>query len=211
MQNKNKERCPLCNQFGETFYKDRFYCCPDCSGIFVASAYIPNPEKEKKRYEEHINDVTDVRYQNFVSPIINAVKKNFPTNSLGLDFGAGTGPVISKILGDIGYQLKQFDPFFCNDTRVLQHSYDYIVCCEVIEHFHFPSKEFELLKSLLKPNGHLYIMTHLYNNKINFNNWYYKNDITHVFIYQQDTLEEIKDRFDFSSLAIEDRLVTFVK
>ena len=175
----------------------------------MASGFRPGPEEERKRYEEHLNDVTDVRYQNFVSPIINAVKTNFSTNSMGLDFGAGTGPVISKVLGDNGYKLKQFDPFFCNDTWALQLKYDYIVCCEVIEHFHSPSKEFELLKSLLKPNGYLYCMTHLYENTIDFDNWYYKNDNTHVFIYQRETLVKIKKLFKFSSLTIENRLVKF--
>ena len=209
VQNRLSENCPLCNQYGEIFYRDRYYCCNGCSGIFVAPGFLPSPEEEKLRYEEHINDVTDVRYQNFVSPIINAVKKNFSINSLGLDFGSGTGPVISKVLGDNRYKLMQFDPYFCNDTYALQLKYDYIVCCEVIEHFHSPSKEFELLKNLLKPNGHLYCMTHLYDNKIDFDNWYYKNDKTHVFIYQRETLVKIKDLYKFSSLTIEDRLITF--
>jgi 2-polyprenyl-3-methyl-5-hydroxy-6-metoxy-1,4-benzoquinol methylase len=48
-------------------------------------------------------------------------------------------------LEDDGYKIKQFDPFFHNDIAVLRRSYDYIVCCEVIEHFHSPSKEFELI------------------------------------------------------------------
>jgi len=209
VQNRLSENCPLCNQYGEIFYRDRFFCCNECSGIFMASGFLPNLEEERKRYEQHKNDVTNVNYQNFVLPIINAVKNNFSINSLGLDFGAGTGPVISKVLGDNGYKLRQFDPFFCNDTDALQLKYDYIVCCEVIEHFHSPSKEFELLKNLLKPNGHLYCMTHLYAKEIDFDNWYYKNDITHVFIYQRETLVKIKGRYKFSSLTIEDRLLTF--
>jgi len=209
VQNRLSENCPLCNQYGEIFYRDRYFCCNGCSGIFMASGFLPSPEEERKIYMEHINDVTDVRYQNFASPIINAVKNNFSINSLGLDFGSGTGPVISKVLGDNKYNLMQYDPYFCNDTYALHLKYDYIVCCEVIEHFHSPSKEFELLKSLLKPNGHLYCMTHLYDNEIDFDSWYYKNDNTHVFIYQRETLVKIKDRYKFSSLTIEDRLMTF--
>ena len=209
MQNRLSEKCPLCDQYGEIFYGDSHFCCNGCSGIFVAPDFHPSPEEERKRYEEHVNDVTDVRYQNFVSPITNAVKNNFFINSLGLDFGSGTGPVISKVLGDSGYKLLQFDPYFCNDTYALQLKYDYIVCCEVIEHFHSPSKEFDLLKNLLKPNGHLYCMTHLYDNKIDFDNWYYKNDNTHVFIYQRETMMKIKDQYKFSSLIIEDRLIKF--
>lgn len=160
-------------------------------------------------YKQHNNDVTDVRYQNFVSPIIAAVKNFYSTDSLGLDFGAGTGPVVSKILDDNGYTIKQYDPLFHNDTNVLKLKYDYIVCCEVIEHFHYPRKEFDLLKKLLKPKGHLYCMTHLYSREIDFSNWYYKNDNTHVFIYQPETLMKIKDIYNFFSLTKEGRLATF--
>jgi hypothetical protein len=52
-------------------------------------------------------------------------------------------------------------------------------------------------------------MTHLYDPSIEFNSWYYKNDPTHVFIYQKETIEWIKQRFNFSSVAIEGRLITF--
>lgn len=178
-------------------------------GIFKARKFLPTPMEEKERYELHQNDITDVGYQNFVSPIINAVKNNFYTDSIGLDFGAGTGPVISKILNDDGYKVRQFDPFFFNDINALQLKYDYIICCEVIEHFHSPNKEFELLKKLLKPKGHLYCMTHIYTKEIDFINWYYKNDNTHVFIYQSETLMNIKASYHFSSLTIVDRLATF--
>lgn len=163
------------------------------------------------RYEEHHNDVEDPKYQKFVSPIVNAVTKNFSTDSLGLDFGSGTGPVISKVLSDKGYQINQYDPFFSNTPEVLKLQYNYIACCEVIEHFHNPRKEFERLKGLLMPKGHLYCMTHLYTNDIKFPNWYYKNDDTHVFIYRRETLMEIQKRYGFSALKIEGRLTTFVK
>lgn len=209
MPNRSIEHCPLCNHYGEAFYQDLFFCCKECSGIFKAKRFLPTLEEERMIYKQHNNDVTDVRYQNFVSPIIAAVKNFYSTDSLGLDFGAGTGPVVSKILDDNGYTIKQYDPLFHNDTNVLKLKYDYIVCCEVIEHFHYPRKEFDLLKKLLKPKGHLYCMTHLYSREIDFSNWYYKNDNTHVFIYQPETLMKIKDIYNFFSLTKEGRLATF--
>ena len=110
MPNRSIEHCPLCNHCGEVFYQDLFFCCKECSGIFKAKKFLPTPEEEKMRYEQHNNDVTDARYKNFVSPIISAVKNDFSNDSLGLEFGAGTGPVVSKILGNDGYTIKQFDP-----------------------------------------------------------------------------------------------------
>ena len=38
-------------------------------------------------------------------------------------------------------------------------------------------------------------MTHLYIKEIDFAKWYYKNDITHVFIYQRETLMKIRDKW----------------
>jgi SAM-dependent methyltransferase len=106
-------------------------------------------------------------------------------------------------------KIKQYDPFFHKYPELLNEKYDYIASCEVVEHFHYPDKEFELLKKLLLPNGMLFCMTDIYNPTIDFANWYYKNDPTHVFIYQKETFEWIKTTFNFSDLTIDKRLVSF--
>jgi len=166
-------------------------------------------EQEKNRYQEHNNDVNDVRYQNFVKPIINAVTTDYRKSDYGLDFGCGTGPVITKLLQDVNYNITTFDPFFNNNPEVLKTTYNFITCCEVIEHFHNPLKEFRLLKSLLKPSGKLYCMTELYNDIINFEQWYYKNDDTHVIFYHFKTFAWIKEKLNFSRVRNSGRLVTF--
>lgn len=207
-----KTLCPLCAKPGTVFYQYKeklFYQCTHCYGIFMDAAYQPSPENEKIRYEEHNNDTEDKKYQQFVSPITSAIIRDFKPKHKGLDFGAGTGPVISKVLIEHNYQIKQYDPFFSNYPELLNDQYDYIACCEVIEHFSNPYKEFGLLKRLLLPNGKLYCMTDLYNENIDFHNWYYKNDQTHVFIYHEKTIQWIKREFEFSHLTLEDRLITF--
>lgn len=207
----NDQLCPLCNGSAEMFFDDMYFQCRTCSGIFLASQFYPTAEREKQRYEEHNNDVNDLGYQQFVSPITDAVLQDFSPMHSGLDFGSGTGPVTSKILQDHGYTIAQYDPFFANYPEVLQGQYDYITCCEVIEHFHAPAQEFALLYELLKPGGSLYCMTFIYNNSIQFKNWVYKNDDTHVFFYQEPTLYWIQNNFGFSSLTIRDRLIKFVR
>jgi SAM-dependent methyltransferase len=178
-------------------------------GIFMDPQKIPGKKAEKKRYEEHNNDTEDKGYQNFVSPITKAILKDFEPRHKGLDFGAGTAPVISKILTDHNFQIKQYDPFFHNFPELLKTQYDYIACCEVIEHFHYPYKEFELLKHLLLPYGKIYCMTDLYDESIDFHKWYYKNDQTHVFIYHEKTIQWIQEEFNFSEATINGRLITF--
>jgi len=162
---------------------------------------------ETHRYKEHNNDVSDIRYQKFVSPITTYVLANFKPNQSGLDFGSGTAPVISKVLQDNGYNIHQFDPFFSNKVELLKGTYDYIVSCEVIEHFHKPDVEFDLLYKILKSGGALICMTLLYDENIDFKNWHYKNDPTHVFIYHQETIKFIADHYGFTNFEISNRLI----
>jgi len=67
---------------------------------------------EKECYQTHNNDILDKRYQQFVSPITSHIYNHFSPEDRGLDFGAGTGPVISYLLRQKEYQIKQYDPFF---------------------------------------------------------------------------------------------------
>lgn len=206
--------CPLCSGESKVFYhfKTRLYHqCNTCYGIFVDKSLILNEAAEKSRYEEHINDVNDKGYQNFVSPITSSIMLDYTPSDKGLDFGAGPGPVISKILHDNNYKIKLYDPFFFNKAELLNDQYDYIACCEVIEHFHEPYNGFELLKKLLSDNGKLYCMTYIYDETINFHNWHYKNDKTHVFIYHKNTLAWIQKELRFSDMKIDERLITFIK
>ena len=212
VQGKELNLCPLCQSQSTVFYqfKQRLYHqCTICSGIFVDEGLRLARVAEKLRYEEHNNDVNDRNYQQFVSPITKAILNNHTRKNTGLDFGAGTGPVISKILRDYNYSILQYDPLFDNDPELLTEKYDYIACCEVMEHFHNPKKEFILLKKLLKKEGRLYCMTDIYEASIDFHNWYYKNDPTHVFIYQKHTIHWIQQEFGFLNVTIADRLITF--
>ena len=212
MQNNMTNCCPLCNSISTIFYQSSnrlYYQCSNCYGIFVDKKLRLNKEAEMLRYKEHNNDVEDKKYQKFVSPITSAVIRDFTQSDKGLDFGAGTGPVISKVLKDCNFDIVQYDPFFHNYPDLLEEKYNYIACCEVIEHFHNPKKEFILLKKLLLQNGKLYCMTDVYNEDINFHNWYYKNDPTHIFIYHKKTIHWIKEEIGFLNVRIEGRLITY--
>lgn len=205
-----KQNCPLCSHEASLFYQnaENYFQCKECHSIFTDTNARLNMAQEKERYELHSDDVQDKGYQNFVSPMTSAIISDYTQKSMGLDFGAGIGPIISKVVQDAGYNIKQYDPFFHNYPELLREKYDYVACCEVVEHFYHPHKEFGVLKSLLDEGAKLYIMTNLYDESIDFAKWYYKNDMTHVFFYTKESFEWIKREFGFKSLEIEKRLVT---
>jgi len=173
--------------------------------------YYLTADKEKARYEAHNNDVNDTRYQNFVQPITNFVLEQFSNQHKGLDFGSGTGPVISSILMKKSYHILQYDPFFAPNKNVLKHTFDYIVSCEVFEHFHNPAIEIDKLVSILKTNGALLIMTMLYNNQIDFSDWHYRKDPTHVFIYRKETIEYIANEKKLNIEILTNRFIVLRK
>ena len=205
--------CILCGSHTELFKiwrEKEYYSCSGCESIMLEPSYYIKNKEEKARYEKHNNYVEDKGYQEFVGPIVQAVLNDYGEDHNGLDFGSGTGPVITKLLREKGYNIKVYDPFFANYPERLDEKYDYIVCCEVIEHFHNPKEEFKLLKSLLKPGGSLYIKTNIYSKDIDFGLWSYKNDITHVFLYHEKALEWIGSNYKFSNLKIEKDLITYI-
>lgn len=203
--------CPLCKSNSNNFYKKVYYQCVNCYGLFRPAQLLPTLEAEKNRYETHNNDVENEGYQNFVSPITNAILENHDAEDVGLDFGAGSGPVIANMLERKGYKPLLYDPIFHIYPELLERKYDYIFACEVIEHLHNPYEEFSRLYNILNTNGKLYCMTHLYDKSIDFDRWYYKNDFTHVFIYTRETIHWIATEIGFSDYKIDDRLITFWK
>ncbi len=204
--------CGLCGQTAGLFYEEalkKYFRCGNCSAVFLSKAHHVSEQEEKERYEKHNNDVEDSGYRGFVAPIVDRVTECFSPSRSGLDFGAGTGPVAASMLREKGYHVELYDPFFWDMPEVLESKYDFIVCCEVIEHFRFPEKEFCLLKSMLKPGGMLFCMTDIYSECRDFGKWYYKDDPTHVFFYHRDTFEWIKSFLSFSRVDIRGRLVEF--
>ena len=65
------------------------------------------------------------------------------------------------------------------------------------------------MKKLLKDNGTLYLMTGIYRQNIDFSKWWYKNDLTHVFIYTERTFEWIKKEFGFENMIINKNFIKF--
>ncbi len=210
VHNTNFMNCPLCNHTGHYYLTDKkrdFFKCIFCESIFVNPKQLPSFENERDRYLFHKNDIKDLGYLQFVKPAFVEITSSFSKNEIGLDYGSGNNSAISFLLKEKQYQIHEYDPIFKNDIEFLKLKYDYIACIEVIEHFHIPSFEFTKLVQLLKPKGKLYCMTHIIDDKIDFLNWYYKNDFTHVFFYSLKAMHWIKENYNFTNVEIKNRLI----
>lgn len=203
--------CTLCESNLDTRADDYYFICGKCGAYLKDSKHYVTNAQERSHYEEHNNDVTDVRYQYFTTPITNAIFKNHSEEQLGLDFGCGNGPVISKQLIDKGFRVVLFDPYFHPDKGYLENQYDYIFSCEVFEHFFQPKQEIEKLLHILKPGGKLYIMTHLFDPGLSFAHWYYRKDPTHVFIYTENTIKFLSERYNLTIEILTDRFIILKK
>lgn len=201
--------CPLCDSKLKLKKNAQFYDCSTCFALVKDAQLYISPEEEKKHYEKHNNDVNDSGYQKFVAPVIQFVLQNQKASDKGLDFGSGTGPVVSKLLTDNQFSIAQYDLYFEAIEERLQTKYDYIVCSEVWEHFQQPDKELIQLRKMLHENGRLIVMTLLYSDEINFETWHYRLDITHVFIYRKETMEFIAEKFNLELEFISERLIVF--
>lgn len=176
-----------------------YHQCSNCEIVFMDSKQRLDLKAEEARYLLHQNKVTDAGYQNFVLPLKNAVIERFDQNHLGLDYGSGKDSAISYLLSEKNYKINKYDPFFQPDKNVLvNHTYDYIIVCEVAEHFYNPKAEFAKLKSYLKPQGILFVMTSLITAHVNFKSWSYRRDSTHVCFYADKTF---KTKFKTQVLA----------
>ncbi len=207
--------CSLCTSnrtklFSE--YKKRaFYLCLNCDAILLHPSFHLNPLEEKGRYDLHSDDVLDIRYQNFVKPIVEVVEKYFPKKANGLDFGCGKTAIVKYVLEQKGYTIEGYDPVYFKDESLLQKTYNYITSCEVVEHFYNANKSFNLLNTLLKSNGKLILKTSIYSHATNFENWWYKNDPTHVIFYTEKTLLFIKQNWEYKSLRVLEKCIVLSK
>ena len=207
--------CSLCQSDKTShFHKEesrQFLICQNCEYVFVPKIYQLSEDDEKLRYDTHNNDPKDVRYRQFLSQLSEPLLKKISDNSLGLDFGSGPGPTLSIMLEDYGHKVALFDKFYAKDTSVFNRKYDFITATEVIEHLSNPLTEISRLIKCLNDGGYLAVMTQILTSKIDFSNWYYKNDPSHIGFFSKKTLSYLANNFDLEVEFISERVIFFRK
>ena len=215
MSNEQAGSCPLCRAATtDCFYTDQrrsYYRCATCGLIHVPREYHLTPEDERRRYDTHQNLPSDSGYRNFLDRLLTPLLPQLGPGQQGLDFGCGPGPTLSLMLQERGYSMAVYDPYYANDPAVLERSYDFITCTEAIEHFARPDLEWRRLLGLLSAGGRLAIMTAFHDEKIDFGDWYYKNDPTHIGFYSIKTFEWLARRDGLKAEFFGDSVVIFTR
>lgn len=205
--------CPLCEADRcaviHTDPQRSYFECNCCGLIYVPSAEHVSREDELAVYGLHENSPDDPDYRRFLSRVSAPVTERVPRGSRGLDFGCGPGPTLSVMLEEAGYPTACFDPYFADDTSVLDVSYDFVVCTEVVEHFCRPAQSWQQLFGLVRPGGLLAVMTCRTDTISAFGSWYYRTDPTHVAFYSDDTMRWLAEHYEAEAEFIDDRVTLF--
>ncbi len=162
-------------------------------------------------YQQHRNDPDDSGYRAFLGRLCEPLQARLAPNSRGLDFGCGPGPTLSVMLAESGHQVELYDWFFAPDRSVLVGAYDFITATEVVEHLHQPGGELSRLWALLRPGGHLGVMTKLVLDRGAFSRWHYKNDLTHVSFFSRPTFEWLAGEWQADIEFVGQDVIIFTK
>lgn len=169
--------------------------CGNCALVFVPREFHLAPEEEKKRYDLHQNDPGDEGYRAFLTRLLGPLSRVLSPGARGLDYGCGPGPAVSVMLGELGFEVTNYDPFYADDKTALETTYDFVTCTETVEHFGNPGPEWDRLAGLVGEGGLLGVMTSLRAEGTEFSSWRYKDDPTHVCFYSAETLRWIACRY----------------
>ncbi len=134
-----------------------------------------------------------------------------PSNSHGLDFGSGPGPTLSLMLEECGHKVDLYDKFYAQNDAVFQNRYDFITATEVVEHLPNPLKDLEALVKILQKGGILAIMTEIVSPQLDFTNWYYKNDPSHVCFYSEKTFIYLANLLGLEIVTLSERVIILRK
>jgi hypothetical protein len=167
---------------------------------------------EFARYDTHINDEGDLRYQNYLSSIVNTAAPHLSAKDRGLDFGCGRTKLLARIFDQSGIETESYDIHYFPDEEIWNRKYDFIVLSEVIEHLRDPLETMIKLKTILNQSGKIFVKTKLLPEDYGaFKLWYYKNDPTHVQFFNQKSMELMARRLEFGSVIFLEHDLSLIK
>lgn len=170
----------------------RYWRCARCELIQVDAADRLSSQAEKALYDLHQNNPDDLHYQGFLTQVTQPLHQLLLAQrkpcATGLDFGAGPGPALPKILSALGHHCAVYDLYYANNPQHLNQTYDFICATEVFEHLAQPAAVLDQLWACLRPHGLLAVMMQRPDEQADFSRWGYLNDPTHISFYTNPAL-----------------------
>lgn len=206
--------CPLC--FSQEFSivsgpnSREYYLCLNCTLIFTNPKHHLPPPLEKKRYQQHQNGLHDEGYVGFLYTAIDAAKPFLTPKMKGLDYGCGPVPTLSQLLAQEGFTCYNYDPFFYPKLSK-RRKYDFIFSTETFEHLRQPAKNLSTIKSFLKPEGVLVVMTSFWEDLSSFKDWYYPQDPTHIIFFHSTTFDWICQNLNWEKVYQDQQRITILR
>lgn len=196
-----------------------YYRCEFCDLIQMDEKSFLNNLEERKHYLNHKNDKEDPGYTNFLLKCLEPTIKFLAPGMTGLDFGCGPFPMLAKLMGERGFPMDYYDPYFFPEKRKLRDKYDFVTATEVVEHFNEPLLSWKELVSMVRKGGVLSVMTSLHSfgseqnegETSSFEKWTYRFDTTHVCFYSAKTMEHLANSLEMRVLESSEHLFIFQK
>ncbi len=210
--------CRICYSPATHFYQDTrtFYKCPNCWLIFTSD--IPDKTFEENHYKSQWETTEPEFWKNQTSALISYIEHYLQPARI-LDFGSGSG-AMTRELQKHGYQVTALEPM--DDGYLKDQNYpfkfDVVVAVEVIEHLPNVWEELEQIEKVLTPNGIMIFSTGLTNSFIelpdaseHFKTWWYKDDLTHLNFFCNQTLDVMADMRDYTIDIYGDKMFVIIK
>lgn len=189
--------CPVCAaEAGPVDSAEPVYFrCPHCGYVFLDRRSLPDPARERARYELHQNSITDTGYTAMLDGFIDFALAQTPQPPrTALDFGCGPAPVLAELLTRRGIKTDWYDPFFFPNKVYERKTYDLITCTEVLEHLRDPGAVLRLLAGALERGGTLAVMTGFIPQDKPLRDWWYISDFTHIGFFTPESLAVVADK-----------------
>lgn len=203
-------KCKICggsvSVIDDPQIKVQYSLCKTCTFINKQDRYYTTYERENEEYNRHNNTLENKGYVEYLQTIIDSFITPLDIKRNILDFGSGPFPAFKILLEKQNYNVYDYDFFYNKNEEYKNHKYQLITVIEVIEHFHNPLKELDILYSLLEEGGYLLIKTGFRNMDIEpFLTWWYRRDITHVSFFNLDVFKEIEKRYNLKRITHNDK------
>jgi SAM-dependent methyltransferase len=166
--------------------------------VFTTTQFSPTLKEEEKRNKQLSGGLMYPGYVKFLSQAIEPALPLLSKNMKGLVYSCGPVPSLSQLLKQQDINCDNYDPIFFPEMP--EGPFDFIFASECFENFFLPARELQTIKNLLKPGGHLIILTEKWGKPEAFSRWSYAKDPRHVTFYHNDTFRFISKKFKFNLL-----------